>query len=442
MGNTRFLAILSLLAIFTKGDNPKQSIDHRSISLEKRDRAFLKEIVFGVLRFRDTLDWILKFFLKKQSKLGNFTLNNLRIAVYQIYFMRVPDWAVVNEAVEIEKAKKLTGSRLSGKPAVVNAVLRNLLREKSRFALPVKFDNVSREITVNTSHPTWLVKRWIKRFGCDEARELAMANNKMPPLTIRTNSLKTTRNALLKKLDDNSIVCEISPHSPDGIFLNGKYSFDDLSFAHGLFIVQDEASQLISYLLDPKPGERILDACAAPGGKTTHIAQLIRNEGEIVAVDKNPVRISKLEDNINELGITCIRVVNADISKLKDIGTFDRILIDAPCTSIGVIRRNPDVKYRHSIRNLKESKEKQLRLLGAVAHLLRKNGVLVYSVCSTEPEEGEDVAKEFLKMTEEFRIIDASSVPVRKFMSQGYFRTYQHKHNMDGFFGVSFCRKK
>jgi 16S rRNA (cytosine967-C5)-methyltransferase len=439
MNNVRLLAIESLLDIFLQNTRPKQSIESRSASLEKRDRAFLMEIVYGVLRYRDTLDWILHQFLKNPSKLGAFTLNNLRVAAYQVLFMRVPDWAVVNEAVEIEKVT--ASGDLHSKSPLVNAVIRNVLRQKERFQLPLQFGDALTSIAVNTSHPKWLVKRWVARFGEKEAALLAGANNAMPPMTIRANTLRTSREELLSLLADHGMRAVPTEFSPDGIVLRDVRSYQDLSFARGLFLVQDEASQLVTYLLAPEPGERVLDACAAPGGKTTHIAQLMNDEGEILAVEKDPVRIRRLRENVETLGIRSVRIINADVIDLANCGFFDRILLDAPCSATGVIRRNPDVKYRHGPRDLARLRATQVKLLGAVSRLLAEKGKLVYSVCSTEPEEGEEAVGEFLKSVGHFRIIEADVALKGNFLDGGFFRTYPHRHNMDGFFGVSLCRK-
>ena len=440
--NPRLLAIMALLEISGKGSRPKNAIEGLARSLDRRDRAFMMELVYGVLRFRDTLDWILKQFLRNFSTSGDFTINNLRTALFQIYFMRVPDWAVVNESVEIEKKGGIPAVRRRGRPTVVNGVLRNILRRKNNFTPPLELDDPVAVISVNTSHPQWMVKRWMKRFGGHEAALLAEANNQIPPMTIRVNSLRITRDQLIWKLNENEIISTPTNFSPDGIIMKELYSYSDLSSVSGLFAVQDEASQLITYLLDPKPGERILDACAAPGGKTTHIAQLMRDKGEVIAVEKDPERIRRLEDNINNLGITSVKIINADFNSVENIGTFDRILVDAPCSSMGVIRRNPDVKYRHRAGDLAGYRSKQVKLLLAASSMLKKNGILVYSVCSTEPEEGEEAVSEFLKTAKEMSIIDADSVYLRDFADKGFYRTYPHKHNMDGFFGVKFCRKK
>jgi 16S rRNA (cytosine967-C5)-methyltransferase len=438
MTNTRFHALEAILEVFNKNILAKRSVESHSSALDKRDRSFLMEIVYGVLRFRDTLDWMLKHYLKNPSGLGDPTINNLRIAAYQLFFMRVPAWAVVNEAVEMEK---LT-SGASGKPQLVNAVLRNLLRQKDRFTFPLSFDDPVLRISINTSHPKWLVKRWMRRFGEEEAGLLAAANNEIPRMTLRVNTLRTTREELLDVLSRKGITAEPTRFSPDGILLGDLLAYDDLSFIRGLFIVQDEASQLITCLLDPRPGEKILDACAAPGGKTTHIAQMINDAGEIIAVEKDAKRIARLRDNIETLGINSAKIINADINELNGLGLFDRILVDAPCSATGVIRKNPDAKYRHKAGDLRDYKSKQAELLYTTSRFLKEDGRLVYSVCSTEPEEGEDAVNEFLKAAHDFRIIDTEVSFLKDFMDSGLLRTYPHRHNMDGFFGVALCKKK
>ncbi len=428
---------MALIEILSGDMRPKHAIEAFSKLLDKRDRSFVMEIVYGVLRYRDTLDWILCRFMKNPARAGDFTLNNLRASLYQLYFMRVPDWAVVSESVEIEKS-----SSRSGKPSLVNAVLRNVLRQKGLFAPPLSLEDPVSNIAVNTSHPKWLVKKWLRRFGEEGARQLAEANNMVPPMTIRVNTLRSTRQNLLSLLAEHGIEAVPTAFSPDGITLKNVRGHTELAFAHGLFAVQDEASQLVSYLLDPKPGEKVLDACAAPGGKTTHIAQLMQDAGEITAVEKDDKRIEMLRDNIGVLGIRSVVIINQDVSQLSGEGPFDRILIDAPCSATGVIRRNPDIKYRRKAKDLEDYRTKQTDLINKTSRLLKEGGRLVYSVCSTETEEGEQVINEFLKTSMEFRIIDAEAEFLKSFMHDGFLRTYPHLHNMDGFFGVALCRKK
>ncbi|MGD0883596.1 MAG: 16S rRNA (cytosine(967)-C(5))-methyltransferase RsmB [Thermodesulfovibrionales bacterium] len=433
--NTRELALNALHEISEKGKKPKDVIETLAPSLDKRERSFLMELVYGVLRYRDTLDWLLKAFLKRPSGLGSRTIDNLRLAAYQLLFMRVPAWAAVNEAVDMEKK--------SGRPEVVNGVLRTMLRnlESVRLRLnELKEARDSLHISLCTSHPRWLIERWIRRFGDRQAMELAEANNTIPPLTLRVNTLKARREAILQSFSDTGIHAEATRISPDGIKLRDFQAFKELS-GTGSVIVQDEASQLITYLLEPRPGERVLDACSAPGGKTTHIAQLMKDTGEIVAVDSEEERIQRLTENISLLALSSVNVVKADIREYSTNELFDRILLDAPCSSLGVVRRNPDIKYRHTAKDLLGFAAKQVGLLRSVSRLLKPGCTMVYSVCSTEPEEGEEVIREFLKESEDFYIIDTAMSLVKRFIKNGFFRTYPHRSDLDGFFAVRLCRK-
>jgi 16S rRNA (cytosine967-C5)-methyltransferase len=436
MQTTRELALAALHEIWQMGSKPKHVFERLSISLDDRERSFLMELVYGVLRYRDTLDWALKKFLKKPSGLSPDTLNNLRLASYQILFLRVPEWAAVNEAVEMEKK--------IGRPELVNAVLRNLLRvpPPERLKLdPIRKKGAAPYIALRTSHPKWLVKRWVKRFGEEEALALAETNNRVPPLTLRVNTLNATREEMIRRLSGIEIHGEATQFSPDGITLREFHAFRELSAHKDSLMVQDEAAQLITYLLEPHPGELVLDACAAPGGKATHIAQLMQDRGEIIAMDTDEERLGLLRENVSNLGMTSVRTIRADITNYSSGKPFDRILLDAPCSSLGVIRRNPDVKYRHSSADLLTFRAKQIMLLRSAAGFLRPGGILVYSVCSTEPEEGEEVVKEFLKDSGDFYIIDTTLPFLKGFMKDGFLRTYPHISDMDGFFGVRLCRK-
>jgi len=436
METTRELAITALHEIWQGGRKPKDVLEDLSESLDKRDRAFLMELVYGVVRFRDTLDWALEGFLKRPSGLGQDTLNNLRLAAFQLLFMRVPHWAAVNEAVELEKKK--------GRPELVNAVSRNVLRNLDSLMerlRGMKADKTVKCIAALTSHPQWLIKRWVKRFGEDETIELAEANNRIPPLTLRVNTLKGMKRQVINELSRIGIEGEPTVFSPVGIKLRGFHIYKEIFFLKGLIMAQDEASQLISYLLDPRPGEKILDACAAPGGKATHIAQIMQDRGEVVAVDSDRKRMERLIENISNLGLSSIKAVHADILEYTAQEPFDRILLDAPCSSLGVIRRRPDVKYRHKPQDLLRFRTNQQKILRHVSKFLKPGGVMVYSVCSTEPEEGEEVIKEFLNESEDFYIIDTSLPFLKGFVKNGFLRTYPHIHDMDGFFGVRLCRK-
>ncbi len=433
MPSTRHIAVTVLDRIFNKGIKPKEALDELSGDLDKRDRAFLMEIVYGVLRYRDYLDWMLKDFLKKPSGLSQNTLNNLRAAVYQLKYMRVPEWAVVDEAVNLERFSK-------GKRALVNAVLRNFLRLHYSITPSLQIKDPVDYVSITTSHPRWLVKRWIKRFGYEEALELAEANNRIPPVVLRAED-EEKREEILKRFTEKGIEAHPAKFSSVGIVLKEfPAALESELLTHNLF-VQDEAAQLVAYLLNPVAGERILDACAAPGGKTTHIAQLMKDRGEIIAAESEEKRIRQLEENVSRLGIKSVKIIHGDVRSVEGIGQFDKILLDAPCSSIGVIRRNLDVKYRHSEKDLRRFKENQTTMLGSVLRLLKTGGIMVYSVCSTEPEEGEEVIKEFLHGNPDFSIIRGDHdflAPFEVLDKDGhlFYRTFPHKYDMDGFFTV------
>jgi 16S rRNA (cytosine967-C5)-methyltransferase len=354
--------------------------------------------------------------------------------------MRVPELAAVNEAVNLEKQYK-------GKPSLVNAVLRNFLRLYRSIAPSLQIKDPVDYISITTSHQRWLVTRWIKRLGYDEALKLAEANNKMPPIVLRAKD-EDDRARVLQRFAEKGIEAYPTRFSPVGIVLREfSLALNSKLLAHNLF-VQDEAAQLITYLLNPSPYERVLDACAAPGGKTTHIAQLMKDKGEIIAVESDENRIKQLEENISRLGIKSVKIIHGDVTSLDKTAYcfFDKILLDAPCSAIGVIRRNLDVKYRHRGKDLHRFKENQIDMLNAVSRLLKAGGIMVYSVCSTEPEEGEEVIKEFLMRSPDFSIIKGDYDFLVPFETQDkighlFYRTFPHRHDMDGFFAARLMRK-
>jgi 16S rRNA (cytosine967-C5)-methyltransferase len=438
MPDSRTLALHVLKDVMKKGMKPKDSFNHATESgeMSRRDKAFMMELIYGVIRHRDTLDWILRKFFLKPRMPGIDTLNNLRTGAYQIFYMRVPEWASVNETVTLEKRHK----------GLVNAVLRNVLRGRKEVEselndikgrIPGNPESLVSDISVLTSHPEWIIKRWTKRLGPTEAFELAEANNRPPTLTLRVNTLRATREEVLRKLNRTGMEAEPTPLSPDGILLKGHCAYSELKPFWGLVLAQDEAAQLMSYMLDPRPGEKVLDACAAPGGKTTHMAQLMKDKGEIIAMDYDKDRLEILKENVSALGVDSVSILQADITEYDKPGAFDRVMLDAPCSALGTIRRNPDVKYRHQRKDLKKFKENQKRMLVYASRLLRPGGTLLYSTCSTEPEEGEEVVTEFLKTSEEFYIIKDLHAVVEPLSSGGFIRTWPHRHGMDGFFGAA-----
>ncbi|NIR12689.1 MAG: RsmB/NOP family class I SAM-dependent RNA methyltransferase [Desulfobacterales bacterium] len=296
-------------------------------------------------------------------------------------------------------------------------------------------------VSLLTSHPSWMVRRWASRLGRKGAFALARANNEIPSLTLRVNTLMTNREEVLRKMEAEGWKAEATQYSPFGIRLDGTVPFSRLAPFWGLVSVQDEAAQLMSMMLGPKPGERILDACAAPGGKATHLAQIMGDSGEVLAVEVELKRLARLKENIAALGLKSIKVVHDNLLGFQSGQGFDRVMLDAPCSASGVIRRNPDVRYRFREKDLREFGSRQLELLRAGSALLRPGGELLYCTCSTEPEEGEDVVRKFLRTSSEFFIIE--DIPsVSELLSSGMLRTYPHIHGTDGFFGVKLGWKR
>ena len=412
----------------------------------RRDRALLQALVYGVLRWRGRLDYFISHFSSTRlNKINPKILNILRLALFQIIYLdRIPDSAAVNPAVELAKT--------AGAPWVtryVNALLRKTAREYRDVSFPELGKNPSAALAVNKSFPEWIIHRWLHRFGQEKTAALCDAVNSIPPISVRTNTRLISPRKLLMKLDRDAEKVAHTPYSPDGItIVHPAASIPNLSgFNSGWFQVQDEAAQLVSLLLDPRPGETVLDACAGLGGKTGHIAQLMNDDGKIVALDIDGSKLSRLEAEMQRLGVSIVSTRCLDLEQgLSQLPakSFDRILLDAPCTGLGVMRRNPDIKWYRSEKDLTKSNARQLRLLENLAHAVRPCGFLVYAVCSPEPEENEVVIHQFLKKHDNFaihnqygRLPDTISKPV---MIGGFLKTYPHLTEMDGFFSVRLQR--
>ena len=411
----------------------------------KRDRAFMQTLVFGVLRWRGRLDFIIKHFSSTRfEKIDPRVLNILRSALFQIIYLdRVPESAAVNTAVEI--AKTTVAPWLSG---FVNAVLRKAVRDLKYVAFPRIDKNAIAAIATRKSFPNWIIRRWIERFGLETTTALCDSINNIPAIAVRTNRLKTSQDDLMKSLAGQAEQVEPTIYAPDGItFVNPVTSIPSLNaFKAGWFQVQDEAAQLVSLLLNPQAGERVMDACAGFGGKTGHIAQLMKNKGSILALDILEEKLLKLESEMTRLGITIVKSICRNLQKpnlRQQLKPFDRILLDAPCSGLGVMRRNPDIKWHASQKNLTKFQVKQLALLDNLSSLVKHSGILVYAVCSPEREETEDVVNEFLKNHAEFAIdkeFDGISDKMRTIQTaNGWYQTFPHFGHMDGF---SFVRLK
>ncbi|HWP92793.1 MAG TPA: 16S rRNA (cytosine(967)-C(5))-methyltransferase RsmB [Thermodesulfobacteriota bacterium] len=413
----------------------------KNTHLSKKEISLVTELVYGVIRWLGKLDYIINLFTTSIKK--KEVENLLRLGIYQILFLdSIPDYAAINETVGL--AKKLYGDRVGN---FVNAVLRRLVRDKDGIVYPRVEDDPVKYISVKHSFPPWLVRRWIGTMGHDQTEKLCHAYNQVPPITVRTNTLKTMRERLIEAFSARDIRSVPTKYSPDGITLFSKIDPASIpEFQLGLFTVQDEASQLISYLLNPQPGDIVLDACSAPGGKSTHIAELMGNEGEVISLDINESRLGLVERQAKRLGIGIIRTVCADLSGEGCVSEFqnrfDKVLVDAPCSGLGTIRRNPDIKWRRGEKDILELSEIQFKILSHAARMVKPNGVLLYSVCTLTGEENEELCERFLKENQGFQIdqeqISALQSISHLFEEKGFFRTSPLIPDMDGFFSARF----
>ena len=420
----------------------------RTSTLDGRDRGLLVELVNGVLRRRETLDWYLGHVSdRKVNGLPIPVRTALRLGAYQLYFLeRVPPSAAVNESVNLVKSNQQgSGARW---PGFVNAVLRELIRIE-RPPWPDRNHDLPQSLAVQFSCPSWLVDRWLIRFGLEETISLCQNTLLTPPLTIRTNTLRITRDQLMTTLLQEGYDISPTTISPVGIILRKAGPITDLpGFEEGWFYVEDEGGQLIADIVNPEAGEYVLDTCAAPGGKATHMAALMQDQGHIIAIEPVEDRRVLLEKNSERLGVTCLRPMQGDlcghgtertVDALQEY-RFDRILVDAPCSGTGVFKRHPEGKWQKHAVQLREHHLRQLAILQNVSHLLRPGGTLVYSTCSTEPEENEQVIEEFCLHHQDFMLDTVlpwlPSPGEALVTSQGYFSTMRHMSVMDGFFSA------
>ena len=411
--------------------------------LDGRDRALAMELAYGTVRNLIRIDYTLSRFIReKPGGIPDEMRDIMRIAAYQLmYLTRVPAHAAVDEAVG--RAKRLKGPGMAG---FVNAVLRALIRGISGVTYPETAEDPINALSIRHSFPVWLTKRWVGRFGPDAAEALMQASNTPPPITLRANTLKVGRDELAGRLTESGISTIPAKYAPDGLIIEPGRQVSELpGYLEGLFAVQDEAAQLVSMLLGPKPGETILDACAAPGGKTAHIASLMGGSGKIIASDISLDKMRLLSENMKRLGIAiAYPLILGAASPLPFGRPFDRILLDAPCSALGVIRRRPEIKYSRIEDDIRRLSWLQGAMLRNLADLVRTGGVLVFSTCSTEPEEGESVIESFLKEDRRFRLDDPASCltgPARGLVTgRGMLRTYPHEHGTDGFFAARLVR--
>ncbi|MHB8123734.1 MAG: 16S rRNA (cytosine(967)-C(5))-methyltransferase RsmB [Desulfuromonadaceae bacterium] len=444
--NPRQAACETLLRIRKEGGFADRLIDIElsSGALSGPDRGLYAELVFGVLRRQGTLDHILAQLLEKPMvELDPQALVILRIGLYQLTCLdRIPESAAVNESVNL--AKEIT----PGTSGLINAVLRNYLRRRDTISFPDITTNPVAAIAARHSQPEWLVEQWLDQLGAAEAQLLAEASSQQPPLTLRVNTLRSSREELLQNFNEHGIEATPCRFSPDGIAVAGRHMVSTLpGFEAGLFAVQDEASQIAGLLLGAAPGERIWDACSAPGGKCCHIAQQMDDRGDLIATDISRSKLTLVQDNLRRLGISSASTAVADLHQPDTFpdGYFDRILLDAPCSGLGVIRRNPEAKWRLFSGDVTRLAAVQKTLLKNAASRLKSGGTLLYSTCSTSEAENELVVEDFLLHHPGFVLENLQELfPAwsELIAFYGMFRVWPHRHGMDGFFAARIKRVK
>ncbi|MGD8777955.1 MAG: 16S rRNA (cytosine(967)-C(5))-methyltransferase RsmB [Ignavibacteria bacterium] len=416
-------------------------IELKNSNLNRADKALLFEIVHGVIRWLGRIDWILIGFYKGQfSKCIPNVKNAMRVALYQVLFLdKIPEFAAVNEAVEF--VKKLQGEKSAN---LTNAVLRNIIRNKEGIRYPNKEEDNIGFLSAYYSHPTWLVKRWAKRFGEEFTEDLLIANNQKPVLSLRINKLKTNKEEFVKLLKKVKLKFTYSKYHDEFVRLSNLTNIQDWEyFTKGYFTIQDESTGFSCKLLDVKPGMKVLDLCAAPGGKTAMLADLMNNEGEIVALDKYESRLKILKKNLDRLGVTIVKTVEVDaMDYAPEEGLFDRILVDAPCSGLGTLTKKPDIKWKRDMGELRKLADLQYQLLNKASTLLKKGGIVVYSTCTIEPDENSEVVERFLNDNSDFKLISAEGIFNESLLDENKcVQSLPNIHKIDGSFAAKLIKE-
>ncbi len=438
--NPREAALRILHAVDTRSafsDRMLDSAHTQARSGDPRDRALLHELVKGTLRWRGRLDWILDHYVHIGiDRVQPWVKNVLRLGAYQILFLeRIPPHAAVDESVKL--ANKYSHPGTAG---LVNSVLRKLAENRDAVEIPQGDDLET--LSAWGSHPEWMVERWLARFGLEATRALLEANNRPSPVGLRVNRLKGTRDELIAALKAEGVEARPAKLATDLVWIEANHSPGALTvFRNGRCTAQDESEALIAHLVGPVAHERILDLCAAPGGKCTHLAELMGDEGEVWALERAEARIHSLEQTVTRLGVHSVHVVEGDGRTYQFPMPFDRVLVDAPCSGLGVLGRRADARWRKTPSLMREMPALQLDLLNAGGRRLRPGGVLVYSVCSFEPEETTHVVERFLRNSPSFILESAQGIlPDEVLDEYGFMCLMPHVHGCDGAFAARFRR--
>lgn len=444
---TREIALKTLYEINVKKAYSNIALDeiikNNRNKIDERDIGFISELVYGVTTWRLTLDAIINKYSKiKLKKISQWILEILRLGIYQIIFLdRIPKSAAVNESVSLAKRY---GHKSSAN--FVNAILRKI--EKKDYEELFKIENDVERISKTSSMPIWIIEELLKNNNIEEVEKICMNSNVRPKISIRVNNLKTNKLQLIKELSEQNCVVE-EGILEDFLVLNKTKNIENMEiFKTGLFTIQDEVAGLVPIILNPSKDEKVLDACSAPGGKTTYLAEIMKNTGEIKAWDIYKHRLKLVEENANRLGIKNIEIQEKDASIYDEVNEnkYDKILLDVPCLGIGVLKRKPDIRWKRKKEDIQEITKIQQQILQNCSKYLKKGGKLVYSTCSIINDENENIINKFLEKNKEFKIQKIKLNKKYKFFEKyiqtdGSLKVYQNQ-NTDGFFISLIVRNK
>ena len=442
MDKARETAMKVLMAVHENGAYANIALAEalRKAHLREIDRRFATELVYGAVKAGETLDWIIRLYTPRPlRKMTPYVRAILRLGIFQLFFLdRIPASAVCNESTNLAKKYGHVGT---GK--FVNAVLRAATREPEIARVSEEDEVVY--LSVRFQHPVWLIRRWLQKLGREETEKLCYFDNAPAVLSLRTNLLRITRDELMDRLRLEGAKVSPSVWTPEGVICNAHAALDDSeSLREGLFQVQDESSMQVAHVLDPQPGEFVIDMCSAPGGKTTHLAERMKNNGEILALDVYDAKLARVEENAKRLGISIIETRLLDARKVGDAypEKADRVLLDAPCSGLGVLRRRPDARWRKSEEEIQKLPALQLELLESAARAVKPGGVLVYSTCTIEIAENEEVVRAFLRSNENFSLDATGEHLPLKTSACDMVQFYPQRDGIDGFFIARLRRRE
>jgi 16S rRNA (cytosine967-C5)-methyltransferase len=403
------------------------------------DKSLLTELINGVIRWRGKLDWVLTgFYHGDYLKCLNLIKNSLRIGLYQLMFLdKIPPHAAINETVDI--VKHIQGQKTAN---VVNGVLRTIQRNINNIRYPNKSEDELYHIAVMQSHPKWMVVRWVKQFGLEDTKKLLEINNKKPYVPIRVNTLKSSVEEIESIFQEHKMVYEKTPYAPNSILvLSPKYDLTQTDFfTEGKIAIQDPSASIAAGLTNAKEDQKVMDLCAAPGGKSFYISELMNGKGEVLAIDKYEAKLRFIDIGAQRLGFENIKTLAKDASKVKLDYDPDIIFADVPCSGTGTIRKKPDIKWKKEIDNIREMVPIQRKILTNAVNLIGDNGVIVYSTCSLEDEENFGNVKWFLENFPEFKLDPAENYVDKELCKDGCMQILPHKHQIDGAFAARFIK--